>query len=375
MIQTPPEERLPPITHVGVMEDSVIRQAILRELERGGQAFFVHNRIQSIDLIKQRLEELVPEARVVIAHGQINERHLESVMSAFTRGEYDILLATAIIENGIDLPNVNTVIVDRADWFGLSQLYQLRGRVGRGAQQSYAYFFYEDGRMTQEAFSRLEAMSENTRLGAGFQIAMRDLEIRGAGDILSTKQTGHVAAIGLNLYTQLLSQAVQKLKGGEISGTTLAVNAPGIRIDLPVQAYLPEDWIPEIALRLQLYRRIGGLTALRDLADLKDELRDRFGLLPNAVDGLLYVIEAKLLAQMAGATAVHAQSRNILIKLPYLPDIDRDLLAEGLGDDVAVSNVAVEIDQDSSELWRIRLIEILSQLAVERQKYGDILGV
>jgi len=365
MIQTPPEERLPVITHVGEFDEGMIRSAVLRELERGGQIFVVHNRIGTMDMIREKFEEIVPEARIITAHGQMNERILESIMAAFSRGEYDVLLCTAIIENGIDIPNVNTVIIDRADWFGLSQLYQLRGRVGRGAQQAYAYFFFTNPQLTQEAFARLNTLAENTKLGAGFQIAMRDLEIRGAGDILSTKQTGHVAAIGLNLYTQLLSQAVSSLKGQRQDATTLAVAAPGMILDLPIQAYLPEDWISEMQLRLQLYRRIGSLTRLDELAALREELRDRFGQLPLAADGLLYQIEVKLLAQMAGATAIQVRREVVHIKLPYLPELDRDALAERLGDDIAVTRVSVEILMDRHNLWRIRLTDILERLVSE----------
>lgn len=369
MIQTPPEERLPVITHVGEFDEGMIRQAVMRELERGGQVFVVHNRIGTMDIIREKFEEIIPEARVITAHGQMNERMLESIMSAFGRGEYDVLLSTAIIENGIDIPNVNTVIVDRADWFGLSQLYQLRGRVGRGAQQAYAYFFFADAKLTQEAFARLDTLAENTKLGAGFQIAMRDLEIRGAGDILSTKQTGHVAAIGLNLYTQLLAQAVSRMKGQKQDAAALAVSAPGMILDLPLQAYLPEDWIAEMELRLQLYRRIGSLSRLDEVAELREELRDRFGPLPLAADGLLYQIEVKLLAQLAGASAIQNRREVVYIKLPYLPDIDREALAERLGDDIAVTRVAVEILMDRGNLWRIRLTDILERLAAEYEAY------
>lgn len=365
MIQTPPEERLPVITHVGEFDEGMIRQAVMRELERGGQVFVVHNRIGTMDIIREKFEEIVPEARVITAHGQMNERMLESIMTAFARGEYDVLLSTAIIENGIDIPNVNTVIVDRADWFGLSQLYQLRGRVGRGAQQAYAYFFFADAKLTQEAFARLDTLAENTKLGAGFQIAMRDLEIRGAGDILSTNQTGHVAAIGLNLYTQLLTQAVSRLKGQKQDTAALAVSAPGMILDLPMQAYIPEDWIAEMPLRLQLYRRIGSLSGLDEVAALREELRDRFGQPPLAAEGLLYQIEVKLLAQSAGATAIQVRREVVHIKLPYLPDIDREALAERLGDDIAVTRVSVEILMDRQNLWRIRLTDILERLAAE----------
>lgn len=362
MIQTPPEERLPVNTHVGQFDENMLRRAILRELERGGQVFVVHNRIRTLDQLHERLEELVPEARIVSAHGQMNERQLENVMSAFSHGEYDILLSTSIIESGIDIPNVNTLIVDRADMFGLSQLYQLRGRVGRSAQQAYAYFFYsKSGKLTEEAYARLETLAENTSLGSGLQIAMRDLEIRGAGDILSTRQTGQVEAIGLHLYTQLLSQAIQQLKGKQDGESLQPIISASMVLDLPLPAYLPDDWISEISLRLQIYRRIANLSRLEEVEAITNELRDRFGELPRAVTGLLYQIQIKLLAQLAGATAVLARKQVIQIKLPYLPDINRDALAQSLGDDIAVTRTAIEVPMD--DLWEDRLSNILSALA------------
>jgi transcription-repair coupling factor (superfamily II helicase) len=361
MIQTPPEERLPVTTHVGPFDENMVRRAILRELERGGQVFVVHNRVRSLDQLQQRLEELVPEARIISAHGQMNERQLETIMSAFSRGEYDILLSTSIIESGIDIPNVNTLIVDRADMFGLSQLYQLRGRVGRSAQQAYAYLFHSKSRLTEEARARLETLAENTSLGSGFQIAMRDLEIRGAGDILSTRQTGHVEAIGLHLYTQLLSQTIHQLKGkaeGEQFQPTISTS---MVLDLPIPAYIPEDWISEISLRLQIYRRIANLTTVEDVEAMTSELRDRFGELPGAVSGLLYQIQVKLLAQQAGATAILGRKDVVQIKLPYLPDINRDALAQQLGEDIVVTRTAVEVPMD--EFWEDRLCNILERLA------------
>lgn len=364
MIQTPPEERIPIITHVGTFDETLIRQAVLRELERGGQVFVVHNRIRTIDLLHDQLEQIVPEARVVTAHGQMNERTLESVMAAFARGEFDILLSTAIIENGIDIPNANTLIVDRADWFGLAQLYQLRGRVGRGAQQAYAYFFYQhEGRLNEEARARLETLAENTGLGAGFQIAMRDLEIRGAGDILSTRQTGHVAAIGLNLYTQLLAQAVQELKGTTNNEPVPVAATENIVLNLPVPAYIPDDWIPEISLRLQIYRRIANLTTQEGIEAMHAELRDRFGQLPAAVEGLLFQIRVKLLAQKIGATAVLAKDGILQVKLPYLVELDRHGLAQQLGDDITVTRTAVEMPQHDGDAWQERLITLMTQLS------------
>jgi len=369
MIQTPPEERLPVITHVGVIDDRLIRQAVLREMERGGQVFFVHNRVQTIQSVREHLEEIVPEARVVIGHGQMDEHLLETVMEQFGNGEFDILLSTSIIESGLDIPNANTLIIDRADWFGLAQLYQLRGRVGRGAQQAYAYFFHPpNNRLTEEAHQRLQTLAEYTDLGSGFQIAMRDLELRGAGDILSTRQSGQIAAIGLHLYTQMLAQAVRQLKSQQKREAKEALPpAPPISqsvvlIDLPIAAYLPADWIPEISLRLQLYRRIGGLSAVDEVTALRAELTDRFGALPVAVEGLLYQIEIKLLAQEANATAVVKRGDKFEIRLPYLVEINRERLELRLGVDVTVTRVAIEL-RTTPELWRERLREILSYLA------------
>jgi transcription-repair coupling factor (superfamily II helicase) len=363
MIQTPPEERLPVITHVGAFDERLVRQAVLRELERGGQVFYVHNRINTMDVAHEKLEHIVPEARIISGHGQMDERMLEKIMSAFAHGEYDILISTSIIENGIDIPNANTLIVDRADWFGMAQLYQLRGRVGRSAQQAYAYFFHPArNRLTDEAHVRLEALAEHTDLGAGYQIAMRDLELRGAGDILSTRQTGHVAAIGLHLYTQLLTQAVQQLKGRTKDEAPPPVAVSNITIDLPLPAYIPADWIEEMALRLQIYRRIGSLTSLEEVNRMREELQDRFGALPPAVEGLLYGIDVKLLAQQANATAVVTVNDIVNIKLPYLAEVNRDKLGAELGEDIRVSRTAIMLPAYDDD-WQLRLLEILKRLA------------
>ncbi|MEZ4668543.1 MAG: transcription-repair coupling factor [Anaerolineae bacterium] len=367
MIQTPPEERLPIITHVGPLDDRLIRQAVLRELERGGQVFYVHNRINTIDGVRDRLGQVVPEARVVEGHGQMDSRLLEKVMGAFGRGEYDILLSTSIIENGIDIPNANTLIVDRADWFGMAQLYQLRGRVGRSAQQAYAYFFHAStNRLTEEARTRLEALAEHTELGAGYQIAIRDLELRGAGDILSTRQTGHVAAIGLHLYTQLLTQSVQQMKSNINQEVAPPIAVSNVTIDLPLPAYLPNDWIEEMALRLQIYRRIGSLTSMEDVDMMRDELRDRFGTLPPAVEGLLYGIDVKLLAQKAGASAVVTINDVINIKLPYLAEVNREKLEADLGEGVRVTRTAVMLPSYDAD-WQLRLLSVLERLGAEMQ--------
>lgn len=364
MIQTAPEDRVPVITQFGAFDSKLTRQAILREVDRGGQIFVIHNRVKSIDQLRDKLEQIVPEASVVIAHGQMSGRQLEQKISAFSKGEYDILLATSIIENGIDMPNVNTLIVDRADWFGMAQLYQIRGRVGRSATQAYAYFFHAGGKkLNNEARARLETLAEYTELGSGFQISVRDLELRGAGDILSTRQTGQVAMVGLQLYTQLLQQAVSDLKGDADGVPQPTYAQERVIIDLPLAAYIPSDWIAEMALRLQLYRRIGSLQTIEDVEQISQELRDRFGVLPNAVEGLLYQIQVKLLAASINATAVIKPRQHFLIKVPWLMAVDRAALALQLGTDIEVSRTAVEIPFDE-DLWQLRLLDVLKELKV-----------
>ncbi|MCZ7538845.1 MAG: transcription-repair coupling factor [Anaerolineae bacterium] len=365
MIQTPPEERLPIVTHVGSYTPKLVRQAILRELDRGGQVFFVHNRVQTIDTVAARLRDLVPEAEIVVGHGQMDEQRLEVVMNAFARGDFDVLVSTSIIESGLDIPNANTLIVDRADWFGLAQLYQLRGRVGRGAHQAYAYFFHpRTSRLTPDARARLETISEQTELGAGMSIAMRDLEIRGAGDLLGTRQSGHIAAVGFHLYTQLLAQAVRHLRG-ESPPPQLPITTATVTIDLPIPAYIPTTFVDDPALRIQLYRRMAEIDRPCAVDEMRDELTDRFGPLPRAVNGLLFQIQIKLLAQQADVTAISSENGQIGIRLPYLATIDRAALQESLGADTRVSRVAVWLPCESQEdsVWQARLLQILERLA------------
>ena len=364
MIQTPPEERLPIVTHVGGYNAKLVRQAILRELDRGGQVYFVHNRVQTIDTVAARLRDLVPEAEIVVGHGQMDEQRLEVVMNAFARGDFDVLVSTSIIESGLDIPNANTLIVDHADWFGLAQLYQLRGRVGRGAHQAYAYFFHpRASRLTPDARARLETISEQTELGAGMSIAMRDLEIRGAGDLLGTRQSGHIAAVGFHLYTQLLAQAVRHLKG-ESPPPQLPVTTSTVTIDLPIPAYIPTTFVGEPALRIQLYRRMAEIDRLSGVDEMRDELTDRFGALPRAVRGLLLQIQIKLLAQQAEATAIFCENGQIGIRLPYLATVDRTALQAGLGSDTRVSRTAVWLPCSAvaEEVWQARLLQVLERL-------------
>ncbi|HOU23149.1 MAG TPA: transcription-repair coupling factor [Anaerolineae bacterium] len=316
-IDTPPEERLPIRTQVSEYDEGVIRRAILRELNRGGQVYFVHNRVQGIRQIAQRLQKIVPEATITIGHGQMPEDKLSNVMMDFARGDYDVLVCTSIIESGLDIPNVNTIIINRADQFGLAQLYQLRGRVGRSAAQAYAYLLHEKRlRLSDVARRRLEAILEASELGAGFRIAMRDLEIRGAGEILGATQHGHIAAIGFELYTRLLAQAVETLKRARPAekAELPPVELPPV-IELPLQAYLPDDYVEEEDLRIRLYQRMTSLQSEEELDSLRGELEDRFGLLPSATENLLYVLRVRLLASRAGVLAVGRADNSLVLKL------------------------------------------------------------
>jgi transcription-repair coupling factor (superfamily II helicase) len=283
-IRTPPIDRHPILTYVGGLDNQAISAAIRREILREGQVFYVHNRVQSIDHCVVRLKELVPDARFAIAHGQMSEGQLEQVMYDFWNGDYDVLVATTIIESGLDLPQVNTLIVERADLLGLAQMYQLRGRVGRSHQRAYAYLFHpEEKTLSEDAYRRLEAIGEFSDLGSGFNLAMRDLEIRGAGSILSQTQAGHISAVGFDMYVELVANAVNKLKGDEVE----IDEPPEIRIDLPVDASLPPSYVPDSDARLEAYRRLASAITPDAVADVVAEWKDRFGDLPPDAERLV----------------------------------------------------------------------------------------
>ncbi len=314
-IETPPEDRLPIRSYVAEYDERLVREAILRELDRGGQVFFVHNRVRGIHIVADQLRKLVPEANIAVAHGQMDEEQLEQVMAEFATGKYDVLVCTTIIESGIDIPNANTLIINHADQFGLAQLYQLRGRVGRSAARAYAYFLYEKNHpLSAEAHERLQSIAEASELGAGFQIAMRDLEIRGAGDILGARQSGHIAAVGFDLYCRLLASAIENAKSkvkSEKSSTQLGF-AP--IIDLPIQAQIPEDYVPDSALRLKLYRRLADIQTDTQIDEIAQELADRFGKPPEPVTNLLYLLRLKVAAMQAKLAAISMEEGRIVIQ-------------------------------------------------------------
>ncbi len=370
IIDTPPEERLPVGTSVSEYDEALVRRAILREIDRGGQVFYVHNRVQDIHTVQERLARLVPEASVAVGHGQMDERDLAQVMLGFARGEHDVLLSTTIIESGLDMPNVNTLIIDRADALGLAQLYQLRGRVGRGRNRAYAYLFYR-APLTDIAGQRLQTIQEANELGAGYFVAMRDLEIRGAGEVLGAEQHGHIAAVGFDLYCRLLQHAVAELR--EARGETVpamrraqhAVAAAeivraGVSIDIPLSAYLPDDFVPDTQLRLRLYRRMARVASRDDVDGLQEELVDRFGQLPEPVVGLLDVLRVRVLAQNVGLSAVSQEGKRLVLVLPnpLIAGATREITRRFATVTARADRVWLDVTDD----WRTQLLDLLEYL-------------
>jgi len=317
-ITTPPEERHPVLTYVGFYDDKQVAAAIHRELLRDGQIFYVHNRVDDIDFVVERLKKLVPEARIRVAHGQMGERELEDVILGFWEKDFDVLVSTTIIESGIDIPNANTLIVDRADIFGLSQLHQLRGRVGRSRERAYAYFLYSaDKPLTEIALDRLTTIATNTDLGSGMQVALKDLEIRGAGNLLGGEQSGHIAEVGFDLYMRMVGEAVEDFKTGFVDTNPRIKEC---KVELPITAHLPVDYLPSERLRLDLYRRMADAAEPKDLDAIVEELVDRFGELPEAAHTLIDVARLRVRAKQLGLTEVVLQGKFLKLAPVSLPE-------------------------------------------------------
>jgi transcription-repair coupling factor (superfamily II helicase) len=305
-ILTPPEERHPVLTFVGPYDEKQIAAAIRREMLREGQVFYIHNRVESIDRAAAKLRELVPEARIATAHGQMHEDSLEHVIVNFWEKEFDVLVCTTIVESGLDISNANTLVVERAENFGLSQLHQLRGRVGRGRERAYAYFLYPPEKpLTETAHERLATIAQHTDLGAGMYVAMKDLEIRGAGNLLGGEQSGHIASVGFDLYVRMVGEAVAEYRGDEQAAPVET------KVELPVDAHLPHDYIPGERLRLEAYRRIAGIIDDAEINAVREELTDRYGMPPEPVENLLEVARFRALARRAGLTDVTVQGNHI----------------------------------------------------------------
>jgi transcription-repair coupling factor (superfamily II helicase) len=314
-ILTPPEERHPVLTFVGGYDAKQVAAAIRRELLRDGQVFFVHNRVSSIRRVAAQVAELVPEARIAVAHGQMNEHELEQIMVDFWERKYDVLVSTTIVESGLDIPNANTLIIDRADMYGLSQLHQLRGRVGRGAERAYAYFLYPgETTLTETAHERLATVAQHTEVGAGMYVALKDLEIRGAGNLLGGEQSGHIAGVGFDLYVRMIGEAVSELKGDG------PAEKPEVRVELPVNAHIPHDYVPGERLRLEAYTRIAAIDSEADVSAVHDELSDRYGEPPEPVRNLLEVARLRAAARRAGLTDITAVGNHIRFAPVELPD-------------------------------------------------------
>ncbi len=344
VIHTPPEERLPVKTFVSEDSADLVREAILRELERDGQVFFLHNRVRTIQHVTEELQKLVPEARFTIGHGQMPESELEDVMVSFANREADVLVCTTIIESGLDMPNVNTIIIDRADRFGLAQLYQLRGRVGRGDHRAYAYLLLPDNHeITDAASQRIHAILEANELGSGFRIAMRDLEIRGAGNLLGADQSGQIHAVGLNLYSELLAQAVQELDNEDPLGASTET-APPPRIDLPVPAVIPTDYIAHLPARLAFYQRLSNITNRDSIPAVRADMQDRFGPLPDVVENLLAVTDLRCLGASAGVESIDGSGDGIVTVVFRQPVGDaRFALQNKMGPGIRVGRRDMEI--------------------------------
>ena len=372
VIETPPEDRLPIQTRVAEASAGLVRDAILRELDRGGQVFYVHNRVETIEAQAEQLRRLLPSARIVVGHGQMPEGALEKVMLAFAAGEYDVLVSTTIIESGLDIPNANTIVIDRADALGLAQLYQLRGRVGRSSRRAYAYLLYRrKAALSDIARKRLAAIFNASELGAGFQIALSDLEIRGAGNILGAEQHGHMAAVGFDLYTRMLAEAVEEEKAA-LEGRESPSARTQAKIDLPVEAYLPDDYVPEEPQKLELYRRLGRVVSDDGLEEIRAELLDRYGALPPPVQRLLDVSQLRYRAEEAGLTQVAREDGQLVLRFGpdwSRADTMRALAPEAVDDPLralqgriryASNQVRVRPPADADRSWR------LTQAMVER---------
>jgi transcription-repair coupling factor (superfamily II helicase) len=326
VIDTPPEDRLPVKTFIAQEDDRLIRTAVLREFDRGGQVYFVHNRVQTIDAVAQRLARLLPEAKIAVAHGQMPPERLERVMLDFAEGKFNLLVCTTIIESGLDISNANTLVVHRATQLGLAQLYQLRGRVGRSNRRAYAYLLYgKDQQLPPLAEKRLRAVFEASELGAGFKIAMKDLEIRGAGNLLGAEQHGHVGAVGFDLYTRLLAEEIDRLKGQPVEAP------PQATVDLPIGAMLPDSYIGDQAVKIDLYRRLAAITGEAGASAARQELTDRFGAPPEPADNLLTIVELKAMAIARGISSITVVDGELIVKLPPNRQAARSALYRAYG--------------------------------------------
>ena len=363
VIQTPPEERQPIKTYVTADDDDLVREAITRELQRGGQVYYVHNRVRTIQKAAERIMDLVPDARVAIGHGQMGEDELAHVMVEFESAKYDVLVCTTIIESGLDIPNVNTIIIERSDRFGLAQLYQLRGRVGRSGRRAYAYFLYDPRRsLTEQADKRLDVISGLHELGQGFKIALRDLEIRGAGNLLGTEQHGAIAAVGFEMYLQMLQGAVAKMRSGSEDTAGDVLSTAEMNLDLPLDHFIPRSYIRDEKLRLGAYRQLAATEDEEELDGLLRSLVDRYGPGPDQLDNLVYSLRVKLRGQKMGLRGVVAEGHDIVIRVDPERFLDVDELSRRMAGRLSIAPNRLKMRRQG-ESWRQDLLRLLEEMA------------
>ena len=388
-IETPPEDRIAIKTYVSEFSDELVREAILREIDRQGQVYFLHNRVYNIGYMADYIRRIVPEAEVGVAHGQMKEGDLEKAMASFAQGDFDVLVCTTIIESGLDIPNVNTLIINRADTFGLAQLYQLRGRVGRSSRRAYSYLLIPSARtraLNETAERRLKAMLAATELGAGFRIAMKDLEIRGAGNILGAEQSGHIHAVGFELYTKMLSQAVEDLRARREAGDLIGMSPqdvvemvgeqvddsisssltpePGVALDIGIPAGLPSEYIPDLPARMGLYQRLIALKDEDSIGPMEDELRDRFGPLPWQARALLYTVRLRIQSDRAGVESITRDGERIVLRMKHDVGGARRALNRRLPRSAEVGNTQIRLDLSNlNSAWEDHLLEVCEKLA------------
>jgi transcription-repair coupling factor (superfamily II helicase) len=323
VIETPPRDRHPIQTFVGLFDEGMVARAVQREVDRGGQVYYLHNRVETIDKTVVRLRQVMPQVRFAVGHGQMNESELEKVMLEFLRDDFDVLVSTTIIESGLDIPNANTLIVERADLLGLAQLYQIRGRIGRSARVAHAFLFHPDEAvLTEEALARLTTLADYTELGSGFKIAMRDLEIRGAGELLGEEQSGQIAAVGFEMYLSMLQEAVALLQDQPLRHEKVP------RVDIAIDAHVPSSFIGYEAARVDLHRRIASAETEEQLAELRAELEDRFGGIPEPVDNLIWLGELRVMLQALGADSISVRQNRVTVSALELASGSRELLRQ-----------------------------------------------
>jgi transcription-repair coupling factor (superfamily II helicase) len=366
VLETAPEARLPVRTYVTEYDDGLVQEATLREIDRGGQVYFVNNRVQGIETIANRLRRLVPEARIAVAHGQMPEDQLEQTMLGFAEGDYDVLVCTTIIESGLDIPNANTLVINGAHRFGLAQLYQLRGRVGRSASRAYAYLLYaKDMALSEIAQERLKTIFEATELGAGLRIAMKDLEIRGAGNLLGAAQSGHIAAVGFDLYTKLLAEQVDLLKARQEGSGRIPFERVWPSLDVPLNAFIPPEYVPDDAVRLRLYQRFSAVEEDGQLASIVSEVEDRFGALPEPAQHLVYLTSLRLRAAEASVEAVTATHDEIIVKFDRLPSMNVDQVSRQAGTPLKRGSNQLRFARGKGNGWMERLYALIAALPRE----------